>query len=56
MVGELLGGREVGERLFGSVGAAVVAVERGANIVRVHDVGETHEALMGAGLMRGSSA
>lgn len=54
MVGSLLGGEEpapVEERLFGSVGAAVVAVERGADIVRVHDVKETKEALQGAGLL-----
>lgn len=49
MVGALLGDLPVEERLFGSVGAAVVAVERGADIVRVHDVRETREALQGAG-------
>jgi len=40
-----LTGREVGERLAGSVAAAVIAVERGAAIVRVHDVRETVDAL-----------
>ncbi len=51
MIGALLGDLPVEERLFGSVGAAVVAVERGADIVRVHDVRETREALQGAGLL-----
>ncbi len=38
-------GRPVGERLGASVAAAVLAVERGARIVRVHDVAETRAAL-----------
>ena len=38
-------GREVGERLAGSLGAALAAVARGAAIVRVHDVRETVDAL-----------
>jgi len=40
-----LTGRGVGERLAGSVAAALIAVERGAAIVRVHDVRETVDAL-----------
>jgi len=44
MIGALTG-RAVQERLAGSVAAAVLAVERGARIVRVHDVGATVEAL-----------
>ena len=40
-----LTGREVDERVAGSVAAAVIAVERGAAIVRVHDVRETVDAL-----------
>jgi len=51
MIGTLLGDVPVEQRLFGSVGAAVVAVARGAEIVRVHDVEETKEALQGAGLI-----
>ena len=51
MIGTLLGDVPVEQRLFGSVGAAVVAVARGAEIVRVHDVRETKEALQGAGLI-----
>lgn len=38
-------GRDVGERVFGSIAAAIMAVERGARIVRVHDVGPTVDAL-----------
>jgi len=38
-------GRPVAERLAGSVAAALLAVQRGARIVRVHDVGETADAL-----------
>jgi dihydropteroate synthase len=45
-------GRPVGERMIGSVAAAVVAVERGASIVRVHDVAATAEALRVAAAVR----
>ena len=38
-------GREVGDRMAASVTAALIAVQRGASIVRVHDVRETVEAL-----------
>jgi len=38
-------GREVDGRLAGSVAAAVLAVERGAKIIRAHDVAETVDAL-----------
>lgn len=38
-------GREVDERLAASITVAVLAVERGASIVRVHDVKETVDAL-----------
>jgi dihydropteroate synthase len=44
MLGRLTG-REVGERVFASVAAAVIAVEKGARIVRVHDVAATRDAL-----------
>jgi dihydropteroate synthase len=40
-----LTGRDVGDRLAGSVAAALAAVARGAAIVRVHDVRETVDAL-----------
>ena len=38
-------GRAVGERLAASLGAALIAVQRGARIVRVHDVAATVDAL-----------
>lgn len=45
MLGTLLGGAAVGQRLYGSIAAAAVAVLNGAHIVRCHDVGPTVEAL-----------
>ena len=44
MIGEFTG-REVGERMAGSVAAALLAVQNGARLVRVHDVRETVDAL-----------
>jgi len=47
-IGALIGqerGRGIGDRLAGSVAAALAAVARGAAIVRVHDVRETVDAL-----------
>jgi dihydropteroate synthase len=44
MIGALTG-REVGERVFGSVAAALIAAQRGAAILRVHDVAATRDAL-----------
>jgi dihydropteroate synthase len=41
----ILTGRPVGERAAGSLAAALAAVERGASLVRVHDVRETVDAL-----------
>ena len=38
-------GRDVGDRVAASVAAALLAVQRGASIVRVHDVRETVDAL-----------
>ena len=38
-------GRPVGERVAASIAAALLAAERGAAIVRVHDVRETRDAL-----------
>jgi dihydropteroate synthase len=45
MIGTLLGGKPMEERVQGSVAAAVIAVQNGAAIVRVHDVAPTVEAL-----------
>jgi dihydropteroate synthase len=47
-LGELTG-RDVGKRLPASIAAAVIAVLEGAQIVRVHDVRETVDALRVAG-------
>ncbi len=44
MVGALTG-RPPGERLAASLAAAVLALERGAAILRVHDVAETRDAV-----------
>jgi dihydropteroate synthase len=44
MIGEITG-RALEERLCGSVAAALLAVQNGAHIVRVHDVRETVDAL-----------
>jgi dihydropteroate synthase len=45
MIGQLLGDVPVDQRLQGSVAAAVIAAMKGANILRVHDVRETVDAL-----------
>ena len=37
-VGNVIGGAAVNERLYGSLGAASVALFRGAHVLRVHDV------------------
>ena len=44
MLGRLTG-RDVNDRVFASVAAAVIAVGKGARIVRVHDVAATRDAL-----------
>jgi len=44
MIGALTG-REVGDRAAGSAVAALIAVQKGAAIVRVHDVAATRDAL-----------
>jgi len=38
-------GRDVGERVSASIAAALIAVEKGARIVRAHDVAATRDAL-----------
>lgn len=47
-------GRAVGERLAASVAAALIAVQHGAAIVRVHDVAATRDALRVWAATRGS--
>ena len=44
MLGALTG-RDTGQRLPASIAAGLIAVQRGANILRVHDVGATVDAL-----------
>ncbi len=45
MLGEIIGGKPPVERVSASLAAAVCAAERGAYIVRVHDVEQTVDAL-----------
>ncbi|MGO4502876.1 MULTISPECIES: dihydropteroate synthase [unclassified Dyella] len=45
MIGTLTGRQVPAERMAGSVAAAVIAVQRGARMVRVHDVAATVDAL-----------
>ncbi len=44
MLGHLTG-RDVNERVYASVAAALIGVEKGARIIRVHDVAATRDAL-----------
>ncbi|MDH5263746.1 MAG: dihydropteroate synthase [Betaproteobacteria bacterium] len=53
MIGEITG-RPVGDRVAGSIAAALLAVQNGAQIVRVHDVKETVDALKVWGALRGT--
>ncbi len=55
MFGRLLG-REVGERVPGSIGAGLAAVARGASVLRAHDVRETADALRVWEAVRGTGA
>jgi len=49
----LLTGRPLGERLYAGVAAAAIAVSRGADIVRAHDVAPTLDAIrIGAAMRR----
>lgn len=45
MIGMLTGRENPQDRIFGSVAAALIAVQHGASIVRVHDVAATNDAL-----------
>jgi dihydropteroate synthase len=47
-------GRPAEERLAGSVAAALIAVQRGARIVRVHDVAATRDALAVLAAVKGA--
>ena len=45
MIGAMLNNAEVSDRVIGSVTAAIITVQNGADIIRVHDVSETQDAL-----------
>jgi dihydropteroate synthase len=53
-IGKLGCGDSPRERLPGSLAAAVAAARNGANVLRVHDVAETRQALKVAGAIGGS--
>jgi len=55
-IGELSGVSVPAERVAGTVGANVVALERGARLFRVHDVRPTREALDVAWAIRGQAS
>ena len=55
MVGELTG-REPAQRVHGSVAAALLAAQRGAAMVRVHDVAATCDALRVLAAVEGRQA
>jgi len=44
MLGRITG-RDTGERIFASIAAALIAVQKGARILRVHDIAATRDAL-----------
>ena len=52
---ERITGRPVGGRLAASIAAALLAVQGGAKIVRVHDVAETRDALAVWSAVRGNT-
>jgi dihydropteroate synthase len=54
MIGEITG-RPVEDRVAGSIAAALLAVQNGAQIVRVHDVKETVDALKVWSALRGAT-
>jgi dihydropteroate synthase len=51
-IGEITGESNPSHRLFGSVGVAVAAFDRGAHVLRVHDVAATRHALDVAAAIR----
>jgi dihydropteroate synthase len=44
-LGKLVGGRDAGDRLPGTIATNVLALERGATVFRVHDVAQNADAL-----------
>jgi dihydropteroate synthase len=55
-IGTLSGVTEAGDRLFGSVGVALAAAAHGVQILRVHDVSATRQALDGWKAVQRSAA
>ncbi len=55
MLGEITG-KPVGERIYASIAASLMAVERGASIVRVHDVEAMKDALSVFNRVEGKAA
>lgn len=55
-IGQVTGETNPAYRTFGSVGAAVMAYERGAHVLRVHDVAATRHALDVAAAIRAAGA
>jgi dihydropteroate synthase len=51
-IGQITGAQQAAHRVYGSVGAAVAAYERGARVLRVHDVAPTRHALDVAAAIR----
>jgi len=45
LIGRVLQGRELGQRLYGGLGLAALCVAHGAKIVRTHDVAATWDAI-----------
>ena len=45
-LGRLLGGRDVGDRLYGTAAAVALALAGGATLVRVHDVAAIHDVVV----------
>lgn len=57
LIGRVLQGRELGERLFGGLGLAALCIAQGAKIVRTHDVAATWDAIrMVDAVMQGMEA
>jgi len=55
-IGKILGGVPPSERLGGSIASALIAIQNGAKIVRVHDVKETVAAIKIAAAIAGESS
>lgn len=51
-IGAITGVENADERVMGSVAAAILAAEQGADILRIHDVQQTREAIKMASAMR----